>query len=202
MAPYEALYGRRCRTPICGDEVGERRLSKVELIDQTIEIIQKIRERQRSYADVRRRPLTFDIGDHVFLKVSRLKGTLRFGKKGKLTPRYIRPFEILQKVGPVAYRLALPPNLQVIHDVFHVSQLRKYIPDPQHVIFFKSVQLKENLTYVEEPDQIIDRTDRVLRSRTIPFVKVLWRHRQTADATWEPDAEIRQEYPQLFYQGM
>jgi len=140
MTPYEALYGRRCRTPVCWDEVGERKLSKVELIDQTIEIIQKIRERlraaqdrQKSYANVHRGPLLFNIGDHVFLKVSPLKGNLRFGKKGKLTPRYIEPFKILQKVGPVADRLALPPTLQGIHDVFHVPQLRKYIPDPQHV---------------------------------------------------------------------
>jgi len=130
------------------------------------------------------------------------KGTLRFVKKGKLTPRYIGPFEILQKVGPVAYRLALPPNFQGIHDVFHVSQLRKYIPDPQHVISFEPLQLKENLTYVEEPDQIIDRIYRLLRNRMIAFVKVLWKHHQTADATWEPEAEIRQEYPHLFDQGM
>jgi len=148
MAPYEALYGRRCRTPICWDEVGERRLSKV-LIDQTNEVITKIREklraaqdRQKSYADVRRRPLAFDVGEHVFLKVSPLKGSLRFGHKGKLTPRYIGPFEILQKLGPVAYRLALPPMLQGIHDVFHVSQLRRYIPDPEHVISYEPLQLK------------------------------------------------------------
>jgi len=190
MAPYEALYRRRCRTPVCWDEVGERKLSRVELIDQTKEIIQKIRERlraaqdrQKSYTDVRRRPLIFNIGDHVFLKISPSKGSLRFGKKAKLTPRYIGPFEILQKVGPVAYLLALPPNLQGIHDVFHVSQLLTYIPDPQHVISLEPRQLKENLTYVEEPNRIIDRTDRVLRNRTIPFVKVQWKHHQTADAT-------------------
>ena len=137
MAPYEALYGRRCRTPICWDEVGERKLSKVELIEQTIEIVRKSRkrlraaqDRQRSYANVRRRPLMFKVGDHVFLKVSPLKGNLWFGQKGKLTPRYIGPFEILQNVGPVAYRLALPPNLQGIHDVFHVSQSRKVHTGP------------------------------------------------------------------------
>ena len=120
MVPYEALYGRRCRTPICWDEVGERRLSKVELIDQTIEIVQTIRERlraaqdrQNSYADECRRPLIFNIGEHVFLKVSPLKGNLRFGQKEKLTPRYNGPFEILQKVGPVAYRLALPKPYRV-----------------------------------------------------------------------------------------
>ena len=120
MAPYEALYGRRCRTPLCWNEVGERKLSKVELINQTHEIIDKIREklqtaqsRQKSYADVHRKPLAFEVGEHVFLRVSPLKGSLRFGKKGKLTPRYIGPFEILQRVGPIAYRLALPPTYRV-----------------------------------------------------------------------------------------
>jgi len=208
MAPYKALYGRRCRTPVCWDEVGERRLSKVELIDQTNEVITKITEklraaqdRQKSYADVRRRPLTFDVGEHVFLKVSPLKGSLRFGHKGKLTPRYIGPFEILQRIGPVAYHLALPPMLQGIHDVFHVSQLRRYIPDPEHVIPYEPLQLKENLTYMEEPVQIIDRKDRVLRNRVIPFVKILWKHHQNVDATWEPESEIRQKYPQLFIPG-
>jgi len=120
---------------------------------------------------VRRRPLMFKVGDHVFLKVSPLKGNLQFGQKGKLTPRYIGPLEILQKVGLVAYRLALPPTLQGIHDVFHVSQLRRYIPDPQHVISFEPLRLKENLTYVEEPDRIIDRKDRVLRNRVIPSLR-------------------------------
>jgi len=208
MAPYEALYGRRCRTPICWDEVGERKLSKVELIEQTIEIVRKSRkrlraaqDRQRSYANVRRRPLMFKVGDHVFLKVSPLKGNLWFGQKGKLTPRYIGPFEILQNVGPVAYRLVLPPNLQGIHDVFHVSQLRQYIPDPQHIVSFEPLRLKENLTYIEEPDRIINRKDRVLCNRVIPFVKVLWKHHQTGDATWEPETEMRQKHPHLFYQG-
>ena len=151
---------------------------------------------------MRRRPLIFDVGDHVFLKVSPLKGTLRFGRKGKLAPRYIGPFEIIPRVGPVACRLALPPALEGIHDVFHVSQLRRYMHDSQHVISFEPLQLKENLTYVEEPAQIIGRKDRVLRNRVIPFVKVLWKHHQTADATWEPETEMRLKYPHLFTQGM
>ena len=91
----------------------------------------------------------------------------------------------MQRVGLVAYRLALPPALQGIHDVFHVSQLRRYIRDPQHVISFEPLQLKENLTYIEEPDRIMDRQDRILRNRAIPFVKVLWKHHQAAGATWE-----------------
>jgi len=194
MAPYEDLYGRRCRTPVCWNEVGERKLSKIELIEQTQDIIFKIREKlrsaqdwQKSYADVRRRPLEFDVRDHVFLKVSPLKGSIRFGQKGKLSPRCIGPFNILQRVGPVAYRLALPLALQGIYDVFHVSNLRRYTSDPNHIIPYEPPQLKENLTYVEEPVKIIDRMDQVLRNRTIPYVKVLWRHHGLTDATWEPE---------------
>ena len=160
--------------------MGERKLSKIELIEQTQEIITRVREKlraaqdkQKSYADARRRPLQFRVGDHVFLKVSPLKSSVRFGQKGKLSPRYIGPFEVLQRVGPVAYRLALPPELQGIHDVFHVSNLRRYTPDPDHVIPYEPMQLKENLTYIEEPLKIIDRMDRVLRNMTIPYVKVL-----------------------------
>ena len=138
--------------------MGQRKLSKIELIEHTQDIISRIREklraaqdRQKSYADVRRRPLEFNVGDHVFLKVSPLKGSVRFGQKGKLSPRYIGHFEVLQRVGPVAYCLALPPALQGIHGVFHVSNLCRYTPDPNHVILYKPLQMKENLTYIEEP---------------------------------------------------
>jgi len=148
MAPFKALYGRRCRTPVCWNEVGEGEPSKVDLIDQTIEIIKTTRKRlqaaqsrQKSHAVNRRRPLEFEIGEHVFLKVSPLKGSIRFGQKGKLSPWFIGPFEVLQKVGSVAYRLALPPSLQGIHDVFHVSSLRKYVPDPDHVVRYEPLQV-------------------------------------------------------------
>ena len=104
------------------------------------------RDRQKSYADNRRRDLQFKIGDQVFLKISLWKGVLRFGKRGKLSPRYIGPYEIMSKVGPIAYKLKLPPEFSRIHDTFHVSMLRKYIPDPSHVLREKPVQLKENLT--------------------------------------------------------
>ena len=126
MAPFETLYGRHCRTQVCWNEGGEREPCKVDLINQTIEIIKTIHKRlqgaeskQKSYVDNRRRPLEFEVGDHVFLKVSSLKGSISFGQKGKPSLRFIGPFEILQRVGSVAYRLALPPSLQGIHNVFH-----------------------------------------------------------------------------------
>jgi len=113
-------------------------------------------------------------------------------------PRYIGSFKVLQRIWPVAYPLALPPTLHGIHDVFHASNLRQYIPDPDQVISYEPLQLKENLTYVEEPIQILERKDRVLRNRVIPFVKVLWKHHKTADATWEPELEVWKKYPHLF----
>ena len=137
------------------------------------------------------------MGDHVFLKVSPLKGSVRFRQKGKLIPRYIGPFEVLQRIGSVVYRLALPPALQGIHDVFHVSNLCRYTPIPDHVIPYEPLQLKENLTYTEKSMRIIDRMNRVLRNRTIPYVKVLWRHHKSTDASWEPEHVMQQKYPEL-----
>ena len=205
MAPYEALYGRKCRTPVCWDEVGERRLIGLEIVQDTTEKVNMIRERlkiandrQKSYADNRRRDLKFEIGDQVFLKISPWKGVLRFGKRGKLSPRYIGPYEIVSKVGPIAYKLKLPPELSRIHDTFHVSMLRKYIPDPSHVLREQPVQLKENLTYEEIPVQIVDRKEQVLRSKVIPLVKVLWKSHEREAATWEPEAQMRHQYPHLF----
>ena len=123
---------------------------------------------------------------------------LRFGKRDKLSPRYIGPYEIVSKVGPVAYKLKLPPELSRIHDTFHVSMLRKYIPDPSHVLREQPVQLKENLTYEEIPVQIVDRKEQVLRSKVIPLVKVLWKNHESEAATWEPEAQMHHQYPHLF----
>ena len=109
------------------------------------------RDRQRNYTNNRRKDLQFETGDRVFLKISPWKGVLRFGKRGKLNPKFIGPYEIVSKVGPVAYKLKLPPELSRIHDTFHMSMLRKYIPDPSHVLREQPVQLKENLTYEEIP---------------------------------------------------
>jgi hypothetical protein len=140
MAPYEALYGRRCQTLVCWEEVGDRQLIGPELIQITFEkikiinnIMKATQDRQKSYVDNRRRPLEFEIGDKVFLKVASWKQVLRFGLKGKLAPRYVGPFEVTKKIGPMAYRLALPPHLAKIHDMFHVSLLRKVEVDPSRV---------------------------------------------------------------------
>ena len=141
MTPFEALYGRKCRTPVCWDEVGERRLVGLELVQITSEKVKvvrdnlkKERDRQKIYADNRHRDLQFEIGDRVFLKISPWKGVLRFGRRGKLSLRFIGPYEIVSKVGPVTYRLKLPQESSRIHDTFHLSILRKYIPDPSHVL--------------------------------------------------------------------
>ena len=137
MAPFEALYDRKCRTSVCWDEVGERRLIGLELVQIALDKIQIVRDRlktardrQKSYANKHRRDLQFEVGDRVFLKVSPWKGVLRFGRREKLRPKYIGPYETISRVGPVAYRLDLPPELSKVHNVFHVSMLRKYIPDP------------------------------------------------------------------------
>ncbi|KAA0063130.1 hypothetical protein E6C27_scaffold381G00040 [Cucumis melo var. makuwa] len=201
----EALYGRPCRTPVCWNEVGERKLVGSELVQITTNNIKFIREnlriaqdRQKSYADKRRRNLEFQVGDQVFLKLSPWRGVIHFGRKGKLSPRYIGPYQIRKRVGPAAYRLELPIELAQIHDVFHVSMLRKYIPDPSHALQEQPVELKEDLSYVEEPVKILDRKEQVLRNKTIPLIKVLWRHHGAEEATWEPEYQMKKRYPILF----
>nr|GFC48122.1 hypothetical protein [Tanacetum cinerariifolium] len=136
-----------------------------------------------------------ELGDHVFLKVSPARGVRRFGIKGKLSPRFIGPFEILDRVGEVSYRLALPPQLSHVHNVFHVSLLRGYMYYPLHVISYPLDQIRTDLSYVEEPEAILDRQDRVMRKKTIPFVKILWRNHFEREATWETEESIRTSYP-------
>jgi len=138
------------------------------------------------------------VGDRVWLQVSPMKGVMRFGKKGKLSPRFIGPYEILERMGEVAYKLALPPSLTAVHPVFHVSMLRKYVPDESHVISVESVELSPDLTFEEEPIAILDRQVRKLRTKDIVSVKVQWRHRSDREATWESEDDMRVRYPQLF----
>nr|GFB96008.1 hypothetical protein [Tanacetum cinerariifolium] len=185
------------------DQVGERVIEGPEMIEVTnakVDVakekkLKEARTRQKSYADKHRRALEFQPGDHVFLKVSPARGVRRFGIKGKLSPRFIGPFEILDRVGEVSYRLALPPQLSHVHDVFHVSLLRGYKYHPLHVITYPLDQIRTDLSYVEEHEAIIDRQDRIMRKKTILFVKNLWRNHPEREATWETEESVRTSYP-------
>ena len=209
MAPYEALYGRKCRTPMCWTDFSEHKLIGPDIVKDTEEKVQVIRQRlkaasdrQRSYANLKRRDIEYNVGDKVFLKVSPWKRILRFGQKGKLSPRFIGPYEILERIGPVAYRLALPPELAKLHDVFHVSMLRRYRSDKSHILPVQEIQVQEDLSYDEKPKTILAREVKQLRNKQVPLVKVLWQHHSREEATWEPEATMRAQYPQLFESGM
>ena len=169
MAPYEALYGRPCRSPLCWTEVGESSITGPDLIRDTSEKTSLIQQRlltaqsrQKSYADVRRQPLEFEVGDHVFLKVMPKREVVRFDKRGKLSQRFIGPFEIFERVGTIAYRLALPPSMSGVHEVFHVSMLRRYTPDPAHVVDWGDIKVDTDGTFKEGPVCILDNQDQVL----------------------------------------
>nr|GEY02081.1 putative reverse transcriptase domain-containing protein [Tanacetum cinerariifolium] len=191
-APFEALYGRKCRSPVIWTEVGKSQLIGLEIMQEMTEKIIQIKERlktvmirQKSYADKRRKPLEFKVGDQVLLKVSPWKGVVRFGKKGKLAPRFVGPFEIVECVGPVAYRLKLPQELSCVHDTFHVSKLKKCLADPDVQVPLDEIEIDENLHFVEEPIEIVKRDVKKLKRRRIPLVKVRWNSRQGAEYTWE-----------------
>ncbi|GJZ56200.1 putative reverse transcriptase domain-containing protein [Tanacetum coccineum] len=205
LAPFEALYGRKCRSPVIWTEVGESQLIGPEIVQETTEKIVQIKERlktarsrQKSYADKRRKPLEFQVGDRVLLKVSPWKGVVRFGKKGKLAPRYVGPFEIVERVGPVAYRLKLPQELSCVHDTFHVSNLKKCLAEPDVQVPLDEIEIDENLRFVEEPIEIVERDVKKLKRRRIPLVKVRWNSRQGAEYTWEHEDQFRKKYPHLF----
>ena len=147
---------------------------------------------------MRRRPLEFEVRDHVFLKVMPKRGVVRFGKRGKLSPRFIGRFEILEMIGSVAYRLALPPSMSGIHEVFHVSMLRKYTLDPAHVVDWGQIEVDTNGTFEEGPVCILDSRDQVLRRKIVRLVRVLWKHYGVKESTWEREDTMRATYPFLF----
>ncbi|XP_016694409.1 uncharacterized protein [Gossypium hirsutum] len=186
MAPYEALYGCMCRTHLCWTELGERCVLGLELVFETDDKIRLIpdclrmtSDRHKSYADLKRHEIKYSTRYFVFLKVSPWKKVLRFGWKGKLSPRIIGPYQILKQVGLVAYQLELPPELKRIHDVFHVSMLRRHHFDPPHIVPVEEIDVRPDLTFKEEPVQILDHDVKVLRRKSIPLVKVLWRNHST-----------------------
>ena len=162
MAPYEALYGQRCRTPVCWTKLNEHKVIGPDIVKDTKVKVQVIRQRlkvatdrQKSYADLKGKDIEYEVSDKVFLKVSPGRKVLRFGKKGKLSPRFIGLYEILERVGPIAYRLALPPKLTKLHDVFYVSILRRYRSDESHILPVQDVQMQSDFSYDEEPKSIL-----------------------------------------------
>ncbi|GKD75372.1 putative reverse transcriptase domain-containing protein, partial [Tanacetum coccineum] len=204
-APFEALYGRKCHSPICLAEVGDAQLTGPKIVRETTKKIIQIkhhlqasRDRQKSYADKRRKPLEFQVGDKVMLKVSPWKGVIRFGKQGKLNPRYIRPFKILAKVGTVAYQLELPEQLSRVHNTFHVSNLKKCLSDEPLAIPLDEIHIDEKLNFIEEPVEIMDREVKHLKQSRIPIVKVRWNSRRGLEYTWEREDQMQKKYPHLF----
>ncbi|GKB29477.1 putative reverse transcriptase domain-containing protein [Tanacetum coccineum] len=191
-APFEALYGRKCRSPVLWAEIGESSLIGPELVQETIDKVVLIKEKlkaardhQKSYADDRRKPLEFEVGDKVLLKVSPWKGVMRFGKKGKLAPRYVGPFEILERIGLVAYRLRLPNKLSEVHDTFHVSNLKKYLADANLHVPLDEIEVDKTLHFVEKPVEIMDREVKTLKRSKIPIDKVHWNSKRSPEFTWE-----------------
>ncbi|KAK6150684.1 hypothetical protein DH2020_015616 [Rehmannia glutinosa] len=152
----------------------------------------------KNYLDQRRRLLEFSLRDLVFLKVGPMKGVMRFGKKENSVPIYIGSFHITNRIGDVAYRLDLPTLMSQIHDVFHVSMLRKYVANPSHILKYEPVKLKADLSYEEILSEILLREVKKLRNKEIPLVKVLWRNQSVEEATWEREDEMRAKYPDLF----
>ncbi|XP_020080383.1 uncharacterized protein LOC109704062 [Ananas comosus] len=172
-----------------------RRMEKVRLARQRLATAQS---RHKSYTDKRRKDVEFAVGDRVFLKVSPMRGVKRFGVRGKLSPRFVGPFEILERVGAVAYRVALPPRLAGVHDVFHVSNLRKYVNDPEHVLSYIPIELQQDMTYKEFLAYIVDREVRKLRNREIPYLKIHWSEHGDREETWELEDARKERHPHLF----
>ncbi|XP_075481196.1 uncharacterized protein LOC142521908 [Primulina tabacum] len=187
--PVTIVSDRDPRSLICWEDLGERQMSQPEFIQEMKDKVELIRKRmkaaqnrQASYANKRRRPLEFQVGDYVFLEVSPFRGTMRFGHKGKLAPCYIGPYMIVERIGTLAYRLIC----------------RRYEPDPSHILNVENVELDSSHSYVKHPVQILDRKEKQLRSKTIPLVFVQWSRHGREESTWELEAKKRQEWPHLF----
>nr|AAM00956.1 Putative polyprotein [Oryza sativa Japonica Group] len=205
MAPYEALYGRKCRTPLLWDQTGERQVFGTDILREAEEKVKIIQERLRvaqsrhkSYADNRRRDLSFEEGDYVYLRVTPLRGVHRFHTKGKLAPRFVGPYKIVSRRGEVAYQLELPQSLAGVHNVFHVSQLKKCLRVPTEEANLEQIEVQEDLTYVEKPIRILETNERRTRNRVIRFCKVNWSNHSEEESTWEREDELKSAHPHLF----
>jgi hypothetical protein len=205
MELFEALYGRKCRTPLYWNQTGESQVFGLEILQEAEKQVQIVREnlktaqsRQKSYADSTRRELIFEVGDFIYLKVPPIRAMKRFKVKGKLSPRYIGPFKILERKGEVAYQLELPDILSDVHDLFHVSQLKKCLKVPEEQLLMEELDVNEDLTYLEYHIRILETSRRITRSRVINMCKVQWSHHSEDEVTREREDELRAEFPQLF----
>ncbi|GKA67758.1 putative reverse transcriptase domain-containing protein [Tanacetum coccineum] len=197
-APFEALYGRKCRSPVLWAEIKESRLIGPELVQETTDKVVLIKEKlkaardsQKSYVDNRRKPLEFEVGDQVLLKLSPWKGVIHFGKKGKFAPRYVGPFEILERVGPVAYRLSLPEELTSVHGTFHVSNLKKCLADANLQVPLNEIRIDKTLRFVYKHVEIMDCEVKSLKRSKISIVKVCWNSKRGHEFTWEREDHMK-----------
>ncbi|GJW48442.1 putative reverse transcriptase domain-containing protein [Tanacetum coccineum] len=204
-APFEALYGRKCRSPVLWAKIRGSSLIGPELVQETTNKVVLVKEkpkaardRQKSYVDYRRKPLEFEVGDRVLLKVMPWKGVVCFGKKGKLAPRYVGPFEILERIGLVAYRLRLPEEFNSVHDTYHVSNLKKCLADANLHVPLDEIRVEKTLHFIEEPVEIMDREIKKLKRQRIALVKLRWNSECGPEFTWEHEDQMRIKYPQLF----
>jgi hypothetical protein len=195
--PFEMLYGRRCQIPLFWNETGERTVFRPDILQEAKKQVRMVREnlqvaqsRQKSYADHRRRELSFEAGDFVYLKVSPMRGLHCFKVRGKIATRFIGSFKILEKRGEVAYQLVLLPQLSDVHDVLHVSQLKKYLRVPEEQIPMEDLDAKEDLSYQEYPVKILEMSETVKRNKRIKMCKVQWSHHTEEEATWEREEKM------------
>jgi hypothetical protein len=191
--------------PLMWSEVGDRIIEGPDFITTAEDKVAEIREnlkaaqsRQKSYVDKRRRALAFSVGDFVYLKVSPIRGTRRFQVRGKLAPRYIGPYLILKRVGAVAYKLHLPEDMSGVHDIFHVSQLRKCLRVPEEQVVQDTIDLQDDLCYQEVPVKILDTVTRRTRTSSVTLCRVQWSRHSEGEATWEREDALRVEFPHLF----
>jgi hypothetical protein len=205
MAPFEALYGRKCILLVCWFEDKSNKEFKPNYIKDQQVVIDIIRDRlkiaqsrQKSYVDLKIRTWEPQVRDMVYLRVSPTRGVKRFGDKGKLSPRYIGPFKILSHKGAVAYELELPTKLIKGQNVFHVSQSRKCLKVPKEPLSYTELELKPDLTYEEKSTKILDEKWKQLRNRAIKYCRVQWKHHPEREATWEKEDDLRRDYSYLF----
>jgi hypothetical protein len=180
---------------VFGPDILQEAEKQVCVVRENLRVTQS---RQKSYADHRRRELSIEVGDFVYLKVSPMRGLHHFKVRGKLAPRFIGPFKILEKRGEVAYQLELPPQLSDVHDVFHVSQLKKCLQVPEEQLPMEDLNAKDDLSYQEYPVKILEMSERVTRNKRIKMCKVQWSHHTAEEATWEREEELRAEFPSFF----